>query len=452
MRRRLARESGIAMPVVIAIMTIVALLAAGGAVAALGTNEGANEDRRVKRALAAAEAGVQQAAYRLATARPASNLCLSDDNPAGGELPAAGECPAVPGSVASDASFTYHATAALPPGAPCADLPSQPWDPTATEHCITSTGTVAGVKRRLQARVRVTRTTIFGVAGLLGIQSVDLHNSGKAWSDVGSNGLVNGGNSTEIYGSVLIPNGAPSPTINGSPQPPVVRQPGQWTLPQTNFAAIAAGPNNNAALNTWGTSWDSTTRVAAINAKTVTMPAGTYLMCEFYADNSVTINLSGATSTNPVRIYVDSPDRPGSGCAPGTGRFCLDNSIKFNEGGNAGALEVYVYGTSAICQTGRPGMPFQTSAWRTDTPVVLNVSVDFNGTIYAPTSTVRLNNSIKMDGGIAANAIVFENSIEFDNPNTVREKVPAVGPVRRLSWVECLSQPTTAGDPESGCA
>jgi type II secretory pathway pseudopilin PulG len=449
-RARLAQQSGLATPVVVAVMAVVSLLVAGGALAALGASDGANEDRRAKRALAAAEAGVQEAAYRLSTLRPDQTKCLGVNGAV--VTPVAGECPTpVDGSVAADAMFAYHATPALPVGAPCADLPTLASDPTATDHCITATGTVAGVKRRLQARVRVTRKTLFGVTGLLGLEGVNIENSGKVWSDVGSNGLVRGGNSTEIYGDLLVPASAPPPTISGS-NPDVVTMPAAWALAQTDFTAVAASNNNASLPGALGTGWNSTTREAELSGKSYTLPAGTYLMCELWVDQSVDLSLSGATSTNPVRIFVDSPDRPGSNCASDRGRLCMDNSIKFNRPGNAAALEIYVYGAPAHCQAGRPGMPFQGSSYRTDATVVLNNSVDFNGTIYAPTSTVRLNNSIKMDGGIAARNIHLENSVEFTNPDSVKLKPPAAGPVRRLSWVECRSRPTSTTDPESGCA
>jgi type II secretory pathway pseudopilin PulG len=451
--RRFAGERGIATPVAIAVMSVVMLLAAGGALAALGTNESANDDRRAKRALAAAEAGIQQAAYRLATLRPDRTKCLGAGPTIWAVDPdlATGECTTqVPGTIAPGAGFSYVVTPELS-GTGCADQGNVPPDMTSSDHCITATGTVGSITRRLQARVRVARGGIFSGIGLVGLDSVTIQNSGEVWSDIGSNGLISGGNSTEIDGVLKIPNTAPSPTINGAHNG-VVRQPNRWELAPTDFAAIAAGPNNNATLSGWTTSWNSTTREAVLDGKKYTLPAGTYLMCEFFADQSVDIDLTGASASNPVRIFIDSPDRPGSGCPAGTGRFCLDNSIKFNRPGNAAALQIYVHGTTAVCASGRPGMPFQASSYRTDMPIVLNNSVDFNGSIYAPTTDVRLNNSIQMEGGIVARRVHFENSIDFWHADELADQVAGPGPVRRVSWVECRPQPTTPSDPESGCA
>ena len=382
-RPGLASERGLATPIVIAVMSVVALLAAGAALAALG------------------------------------------------------------------ASVSYVGTPALPANASCADGPAIAADVTSTDHCITATGTVGTVSRRLQARVRVARGGLFSTMGMIGLDHVTIMNSGKVWSNIGSNGLIRGHNSTEIYGTLNVPTTAPSPTINGR-HDGVVRTASPWSLAQTDFAPAVAS-NNNAVLSGWGSSWNSATREAVLDGKKYTLPAGTYLMCELFADNSVDIDLTGASASNPVRIFVDSPDRPGSDCPAGSGRFCLDNSIKFNRPGNAAALEIYVYGTAAVCATGRPNMPFQASSYRTDAPIVLNNSVDLNGTIYAPTTHVRLNNSIKMEGAIGARSVFIENSVDFWHADELQGGGAAAGPIRRMSWVECRSKPTTATDPESGC-
>jgi type II secretory pathway pseudopilin PulG len=451
-RIRLASERGIATPVVIAVMSVVAMLAAGGALAALGTNEGANEDRRAKRALAAAEAGIQQAAYRLATLRPDQTMCLGASGPNYTASPVGGECTTpVPGTLSPDTSFSYVATPALAAGAACADQPNLASDTTSTDHCITATGISGTVQRRLQARVRVARGGLFSGIGLIGLDLVKMVNSDKIWSDIGSNGLIDGDNSIEVNSGyrLRIPNSAPTPTISGS-NPPVVRLSSPWALAQTDFASVAAGNNNSQLASLPSNRWNPTTKMMTFPSGSLTLPGGSYHLCDFYADDSVTVSLqSGATASNPVRIFIDSPSRAGSGCTGTSGRFCLDNSINFNASGNAAALEIYVYGSTSTCgQTSS----FNGSSYAENTPVILNNSVNFRGTIYAPTTTVRLNNSVKMDGGIAAQAIYLENSIEFRHPSSLSGAAAAAGPIRRLSWVECRPLPTTASDPESGCS
>jgi type II secretory pathway pseudopilin PulG len=445
-RTGLASERGLATPIVIAVMSIVALLAAGAALAALGTSEGANDDRRSKRALAAAEAGIQQAAYRLATLRPDKTMCVGE-NGAAASPQANGECTAVAGTIAPGATFSYVATPALSANASCADIPDIAADATSTDHCITATGTVGTVRRRLQARVRVARGGLFSGIGLVGLESVKMVNGDKIWSDIGSNGLIDGDNSIEVNSGykLRVPNSAPTPTISGS-NPGVVRLADQWALAQTDFATIAASNNNSQLASLPSTRWNTTTKALS---GSISLPGGSYHICDYYADESVTVTLqASATASNPVRLFVDSPTRTGSGCTGTTGRFCLDNSVNFNAEGNAAALEVYVYGTTATCgQTSS----FNGSSYSENAPIILNNSINFRGTIYAPTAMVRLNNSVKMDGGIAAMNIWLENSIEFRHPSSLTGSPASAGPIRRLSWVECRPLPTTQSDPESGC-
>jgi Tfp pilus assembly protein PilX len=446
-------ETGIATPVVVAIMSVVMLLAAGGALAALGTNVGANEDRRSKRALAAAEAGIQQAAYRLAQLQLGENRCLRASGPPWDGAQDNGECTTrIPGTgAAAGEAFSYVVSSKLDAGdPPCAGQESgsaSSW----TDRCITSTGTVGEVARRLQAKVRVSRGGTFAGVGLVGLDFVTLVNSVNVTSSVGSNGQITGSNSINVNGSLQLAPNAPTPIVHPS-SPPVVRRSEPWPVEPTDFAAIAAGPNNNAALN--GLSgWNTNTRVLRLgNSVTITLAAGTYLMCDLYADNSITIKLhSNVTPTNPVRIYIDSPQRTGSGCAAGTGRFCLDNSVRVNDGGSAAELALYMYGSTSKCSDAVPGMPFDGAHFPSDAPFVLGNSAQYYGTVYAPTTRVKLNNSVTVSGSIVSKSAELANSVNFTYPSELSNQAPAVGPIQRVAWVECRSQATDAGDPESGC-
>jgi type II secretory pathway pseudopilin PulG len=451
-RTRLASERGLATPIVIAVMSVVALLAAAGALAALGASEGANDDRRSKRALAAAEAGIQRAAFRLANRPPEpSTMCSGVDGASVAKQN--GECPAVTGTVGPDTSFEYVATEALLDGAYCAGN-IQP-DPTATDHCITATGIVGTVRRRLQARIRIARGDVFSNIGLLGRDSVKMVNSINVWSDIGSNGLIDGDNSIVVNrpahrasgkAELRIAPAAQNPTISGS-SPSVVRLTAPWPeLAQTDFASIAASNNNSQLSGLPLNRWNPATKTLS---GSLTLPGGSYHLCDYYADDSVTVTLhANATPSNPVRLYIDSPTRPGSGCSATSGRFCLDNSVNFNEGGDPAELQIYVYGSTATCGQ---WSTFDGSSYSENAPVILNNSVNFRGKIYAPTSTVRLNNSVNADGSIIARVIHLENSINFRHMGGGTGSPATAGPVRRLAWVECRSRPTPSTDPESGC-
>jgi hypothetical protein len=452
LRSAVRDEAGFAVGLTVMVMTLAALLAGVALLASQATNGAANDDRRSKRALAAAEAGLQEAAYRFTALRPDKTKCLGATGPTYEASATAGECAAVPGSVAVDAAYAYYGTPQLAAGAACADLPATAADPMSSDHCVTSSGTVGGVTRRVQARVRVPRTTIFGVIGMLGLEGVTMINSDKIHSDVGSNGLITGVNSVVIDGDLMVPNSAPPPIISGS-NPTVVRQPDPWALAPADFAGSQATNNNP---NLAGLSaYNAANRTLIVGSGTLNVPVGTYNLCDLWFDNSVELTVVG---TGVLRLYIDSPDRPGSGCQANTGRFCLDNSVKFNLAGKP--LEVYAYGSTGLCSTGAPRPSGGTYAFDgtqlaslpAHAPVVLNNSVEFTGTIHAPTSQVILTNSIKMSGGVASRRIDLGNSVEFWHTSQAQAQQPAPRDIRRLSWVECRPAPTTAGDPESGCA
>jgi Tfp pilus assembly protein PilX len=451
--RRLRSSDGFAVPVAMGIMMVAALLAGLAIRSADGASGFANDDRRSKRALAAAEAGLQKAAYRLNRLRPNATLCLAHASPYTAS-PVNGECPAsTPESLAPDATFRYVGTPALAAGSACADQPTVPAGAGYfTDHCITSTGTVGGLSRRVQARVRVQRGSIFNQVGLVGKDFVTFRNSITVNSDLGSNGQIRAVNSVSISSGrrILIPNTAPAPLNTGSAA--VVRVSTPWDLPQTDFAPSLASNNNNLIP---ASALKGTRELVLGDGVGVTLQTGVYNVCEVYADNSNKVNFTIAAGAK-VSLYIDSPDRPGSGCAAGTGRFCLDNSIELNKAGQATQLEIFMYGAPAnFCSTGRTGMPFNgvssSEGLDAKSDLVFGNSVDFVGTIYAPRSAFRNMNSVRVTGAIAAASVDMGNSVTFTWPNSVRDAVVAPGPVRRLGWTECRSTPTVATDPESGC-
>jgi Tfp pilus assembly protein PilX len=467
---RLRDEAGITVPLTVIVMTLATLLAGIAFVASQSTTGAADEERRGKRALAAAEAGLQEAAYRLTALRPDPTKCLSGSSPYTASLGTPtgvppGECVAVTGEAAPGDTYSYHATPALSTGATCAGLTTTA-DSLSTDHCITSTGTARGISRRVQARIRVERNSLFGSMGVVGLTSVTMMNSDKIYANIGSNGQVLGSNSVEVFGNIQVGPDAPNPVINGS-NPPVVRRDTEWDLPPVDFEESFLN-NNNSNLTSWGTSryMASTRRVALDNSVTYTIPGGTYNLCDFYADNSVNLRIQAG---HKVRLFIDSPLRPGSNCPTKTGRFCLDNSVLFNKDfspTDVNRLEVYVYGNPpegvtapdgmelGWCSEGYPGLPFDGTnipSLPAHSNVVLNNSVEFFGSIYAPTSRVILTNSIKYTGAVAANVVDMGNSIEFRFPTGGLNQDPAVHGVRRLAWVECRPAPTTATDYESGC-
>lgn len=70
---------------------------------------------------------------------------------------------------------------------------------------MTSTGTVQGVQRRVQTRLGQTAAPpFFALAGLIGLDSLELVNSVQIATDIGSNGPIMLGNSVEVDGDAYV--------------------------------------------------------------------------------------------------------------------------------------------------------------------------------------------------------------------------------------------------------
>jgi hypothetical protein len=237
-----------------------------------------------------------------------------------------------------------------------------------------------------------------------------------------------------------------------------------FELPMPDFETVE-GTNDNGNLTTdlSGTGvWNSTTRRINLGSGERTIRPGTYHVCGVHLGNSVKLKFSH-TGGARTKIYVDSPSRPGSICegqADPAGTFTADNSVEINKesGEREELLDIYMYGTphndtrstySWCTDLNNGGLPGEC---RSD--FMLDNSVLFYGSVYAPNSTVQAHNSVQLWGSIAADKIRFYNSIVFNLTGPVINKpaeTGATGAATRRGWTECRPQPTTPSDPESGC-
>jgi Tfp pilus assembly protein PilX len=466
----LRSEHGVAMPVMTWMLVVVSLLVTGFFTVSLQLSDSTNQDRSGKRALAAAEAGLQTAVYRLNQIEVGENQCLAD----GPTTPLAGsECPASAAvSLGDNASFTYYVTptfANQAAGSGCVTLPNQ--DSMPTDRCVTAIGTVNGVSRRLQVRVtNLPGPPSFNQVGVLGKTQVFLGNSSKVWSDVGTNGNAHFGNSAETYevssidvdGAVMRGPGS-TYTSEGSSQKIAG---GQVFVPAFEFPATDFEAAEAAALNLqpgWtkpnGTSYGNLP--ANLHQLTVTGTAtlapGTYLFCRLHLNDGKHLRFHG---TQPTKVYIDSPARVGSPCygqSDPAGTFTADNSNQINvNAGKEHLVDFFVAGTPWNGTRDRyswcdpKGSPIKYEECRSD--VVMDNSVDIKASVYAPTTTVEANNSVKWWGAIGADKIRFNNSVEFTLTGAVKDRPSgSQGAALRTAWGECRPTATSAADPESGC-
>jgi Tfp pilus assembly protein PilX len=465
--RRLSRsQEGVALPVATAMLLVISLFVIAFFSVTLQVNETSVDDRSSKRALAAAEAGLQMALYRLneiGTSQPTQ--CFTTNwTPL-----VSGQCPAAPtGQLGNGATYTYYVTPELGAGT-CLGVAGA-----ATDRCITAVGTAGGVQRRVQVRANtIAGSTSYKSIGLMSKSLMYAGNSSKITSEVGANGVVHFGNSAEtisnssadIDGAVLHAPGSTYET-SGSSQKIVggrqsVSTPYEFPDFDPPFSTIQTTATNITTANWAKPGYTASTKQWTVSG-TQSLAAGTYYFCRLTMGNSAKLTFSNSQQT---KIYIDSPSRAGSLCAGQTnsattypvGTFWLQNSNEFNKDGKEELVEIFVHGTA---YNGTRSGPSFSCTPAGDTPhtgkcksdVLLNNSSGFEGMIYAPNTTVELNNSGKMKGAIAADKIRFNNSVEFELTDAVKDTAPTTsGGIGRGSWVECRPQPTTAGDPESGC-
>jgi hypothetical protein len=295
----------------------------------------------------------------------------------------------------------------------------------------------------------------------------------KMSSDVGSNLLVqfqnsievNDNDSIDVDGKVMLLTGGQylpgnSVTVEGGTQTTTT----PFDMPMPDFEAVeslAANDNENLASDL-GSAWNATTRRINLTSGEKTIRPGTYHVCNVYLGNSVKLKFSHTGGAH-TKIYVDSPDRAGSdfcaGQADPTGTFGADNSVEINKesGEREELLDIFMYGTT------KNDTRTTFSSWCNDlqspalegeckSDFMLDNSVNFYGGVYAPNSTVQAHNSVKIWGSVAADKVRFYNSIEFTLTGPEIDEDPeGAGAAARRGWRECRSEPTTAGDPESGC-
>jgi hypothetical protein len=445
--RLLRRQEGIAMPVVIGTLTLTTAIAATTFTVVIEGNHASVRDRDSKRALAAAEAGLQMAILKTTELKPGSGQCVTNSlvvpgSPSNdGSTTSPAECPRWKASIGNGATYTY--VVATPASGTCPTVPGFTATPD-KDRCITSIGEVNGVKRRVQLKFYFNPPFVpWGNAGLVAKDLIDLGNNATINSPVGTNGEVVAGNNTDIIGELLLPPGAQYDFGQHSSASGGVRTPrvDPWTFPEIDWTT----PRTE-GLGFEGTAgWNATTRILTLsNNQPLHLMGGTYHVCGLVAPNGNDITVQNG---QVARLYVDSA-RDGNCAAAvaagasGIGRLTIKNHAEINntDDKNPAELEVYAYGTTDDAS---------------DDPadIDINNGVHFFGTIWAPNSTLSIKNNEDSGGGFTAGNIDMKNNGGFQYDDRVQNKsLPGTATARNLSWFECKRDPTVTNDPESGCS
>ena len=387
---------------VMTLMMLVVLIGLVGTVgvSSIDTSRTSNQVTLHNRAYAVATAGLQTALFRL--------------NQNGGTTGATG-------SLGNGTSYSYSISTLSSQASTCAGLWVQSSGQGVQQDCITSTGTVGGYSTKVQDRIVAYTPVVspFPVNGLFAVNSFTVgQNFTDTSGDIASNGQMSFGGGASVSGkleylSTYPPSGI---TCTGTCTP--VIEPSAITVPSTTATApsayaAAATSNNDSTITAATWSADDFTYTAATqqisggngSASPVTFQPGKYYYCDFSADSTNGVELdaaASATAANPVIIYIDSPSRSGSSCASGTGNFSggKNNLTLNNLSGNAGAFQIYVYGTPG-CTTTCASVLSKNGGTYTD--------VD----IFAPNSQYSDKNNSSLTGDFVIGSFTEGNNASF---------------------------------------
>jgi hypothetical protein len=458
LRRRLRTlvrgERGMALPTAIFATVASFALASTAVVATVDTQHGTARDHDSKEAIAAADAGANVALLRLN--RYATSLSTSSSSNCLGVsgttlvitgASADGWCPAI-GGVVGESTYSYRVTPLTTSGT----------------MSVISTGSSSAVARRVSVSLKATSAgSVLTEAGLIGQEWITLENSADVRVSVGTNGDVSLSNSATICGNIREGVGKGPPTFQNSAKQcsGYVQAEGNQTLPavSTFMPTDISTNNSNYRLvkctkttpvkeptgcesdtyssnnkHTWP--WESSTRtIDMTNSSTLTLGGSDYFVCKVSISNSSTLYMAAGAH---VRIFFDTPEN--CGLSSGTAQLEVGNSSSIKASG-------YEAGTNMFDM---PGFYIQGSTTRATTVSFGNSSGSNEFVLYAPNSSLTIDNSATFIGAIAAKTVKIRNSARIEQPSGFSP--PQIGGTTiysRQSYVECTG--ATASPPNAGC-
>ena len=455
-----AEERGVAMIVVMGVLLVTSTLAFAVAATAQRSSEGTVRDSSSKRALAAAETGLNIGRFEVVKkfgsngafdqrcvpdVYPAPTCAWTDFKPAGNGAEFSYWVSPVLNTTAGAGITCTAAAATTPPG-------------TFRERCVTAIGRFGGVERRLQARVIENRgAPLFPFPGMLGLDKVTL-NASDANGSVGTNGQLSlTGQGSDITPPATIKLGGSNWSVN---PPSYGANPNRRDVSPNPFeldfytdwysgSVKPPGPGGTTAPPSYGTNSINTLvgkpgfattaqRQVTITGGPVPLEGGRdYNFCSLTMNSGAKFVVPAGT-TQPVRVFIDSSTRPGnpdyvpSGCPAFSGDVVdLANNAGFdNNTGKPSMLQLFVYGG------GNQNIEF-------------NHAAAFTGTIWAPQSKVLFNAAAVLTGAIAAKDIEFRNNSGnagfTGDPDAMNVTGRWDGSYKRSGWRECSPRGNTPG-------
>jgi hypothetical protein len=433
------REEGIALPAALMMLLIITFLSVAAGTAALGAINQSDHDRGTKRAVAAVDAGMNTAIYRLNKLNPSALLCVVVGATGLTLEPVQGDgwCRAQTEDLSDGASYSYRMSAALN-----IHLSGQ----ALLQRKVVVTGTADGVKRRAMATVNsLTGVSVFSGNAVTSITDLSLQESSSIIGNAATNGNMTLDDSALLCGDSLV--GPGKSFIKSSPlqqcplhtnstlSSPMVLNPvdqGNVATTNDNGRIGAQDPFLLQFLSTWN---PSTRVLKLLNSSILTLSGNTYSFCYLEINNLAQLVIAPRLPTQPpVKIYIDSPENcPG---VTNAGRIrLLNQATLLNSNASSSTLQIFVAGS--------PTIP-------TSIDFFNNISL-VNGVVYAPRSTLDLRNSTSIIGAVAAQTVLFSNSAKVTWDPTADLSLDNLLPLfKRGSWTECASK-QPGSTPDTGC-
>jgi hypothetical protein len=448
-RQIVADERGIAVPIALAILFMVAGLATISVREGIVSQSQSLRDRDAKRALQAATAGIEAVLYRWNLLQPGSLQCVISGGVTltTGGVGLDGWCPAQSEDLGEGVTYSARVSPAVALSTNGQAL---------VQRRIVSTGSVNGVRRRVYTRITAaTGEPIFpgGYAGV-SLTSLDVGNNVQLSGGLGTNGNITLKNFAEVCGdatpgpgkSLNVQNNAHvcggysiSPAETSFNLQPV----DQGNAPTVNDNFRIGSPPATISLDPCtscdSVSWNPTTRVLSLrNNATLTLGGNIYSFCRIELDNTAQLKIAARPLGVAARIYVDSPESCGGGS--GMGSVSVRNNASIvNLNSDPTTLQLYVVGSPTV-------------ATSVDFSNGVDYQTDMIMALYAPYSTVTLRNNVSLTGAVAARSLVLQNnaSITYSDRITDITSGSLIRLYRAEEYKECANDQTSSAV-DSGC-
>jgi type II secretory pathway pseudopilin PulG len=448
--RRLRSESGVAIPVTLAVLFVVAGLASVAAKAAIVSSNQSFRNSNVKRAVQAAASGLQVVIYQMNLMQPAGDQCVhkgAGDALENGPVQGDGWCAPQVEDLGDNAGYGVQVSSAT-----SVTESGQQY----ARRTIVSTGTVNGVSRRGVVSVNAaTGAPIFPADyAIVGRDSVEFKNNLDVQGGLGSNGDVTIKNNATICGPVTpgpgqhFNQGNNNTFCGYTPAPamqPFAFQPVDLsTVSTTNdnfrltYMKNGSGMPQDTCTSCDQIGWNETTRVLTLDGDaTLTLSGDNYLFCRLELRNGNS-RLQIAARSTTLKVYMDVPENcpgiSGAGGADLSGRVINLNT-------NPATFALMVSGSSTI----------PTAIELADGAVT---AIDAPMAIYAPNSTVDFKNNLDFKGSMVVKAIKVKNNAAIAYDTRIGD-ISSGSSIRHYdygtgSYRECTNAPTGA-TADSGC-